>query len=900
MRPPIIPDGTPAHPETLYNPATHLALTPGSRLGSYEVLALLGAGGMGEVYRARDTKLNRDVAIKVLLPSVAGDPDRLARFSREAQVLASLNHPNIAHIHGIEESQGVTALIMELVEGEDLSQRISRGPIPLDEALPIARQIAEALEGAHDHGIIHRDLKPANIKVRPDGTVKVLDFGLAKAVDPSAGSSATAMNSPTLSIHATQAGIILGTAAYMSPEQARGKAVDKRTDIWALGCVLFEMLTGMRAFPGDDATDTIVAVVSKDPAWNALPANVPVGIRRLLRRSLEKDPKRRLDSAGGARIEIDEALSTPVVDTDTTRGSSSATRWLRLLPWGVAAALAAGLLASVMYQRPVPEERGVVRFKVQAPFGSIRRGNVNFAVSPDGKTIAFDSRGPDGIGRILTRRLDDAEPLVMAGTEGATAPFWSPDSRSIGFIRESTIFRSDLDGRAPVRVHNVAGRVSYATWGTRGVIVFATPTGLMRVPDTGGAQSPVSTLDASNNEVAHHAPFFLPDGLHVLFLALPSGAVRGTVWATSIDDPARTRVAESAGGAAYADGWLLTTTDRSRTLLAQLFDPQRLTTSGSPQPVRDGLGFGSSAGDPGFSLSAQGVLVSARPPPEVHQLTWMDRAGRVLATTGPASDIRAFSLSSDGLRVAANVIDAGSGATDLWVYEGQRQEGTRLTFQSVGNRPMWALDGRRVYFTGAPNFELRSLVIGATESQPFENTTGAISFEDLTRDGRYIVFRAPNNISIQRVGVSGERRIVVSPGQFNPLQPRVSPDSRWLAHTRGTPPEIYVQPFDRPGERIQVSRSGGIGAVWRTDGRELYFESAGALMAVAVTERDGALVLGVPQKLFAIRTQGNVPNQPHNFEVADNGQRFLVNTIVGDSDNAPLEVTLNWTAGLKK
>ena len=658
----------------------------GATIGAYQVIAKLGVGGMGEVYRARDSKLNRDVAIKVLLPAVANDPDRLARFSREAQLLASLNHPNIAHIHGLEEANGMTALVLELVEGEDLSQRIARGPIPLDEALPIARQIAEALEAAHDHGIIHRDLKPANIKVRHDGTVKVLDFGLAKAVDPTAGSSATAMNSPTLSIHATQAGIILGTAAYMSPEQARGKTVDKRTDIWALGCVLFEMLAGGRAFPGDDATDTIVAVVSKEPDWNALPAAVPPGIRRLLRRSLEKEPKRRLDSAGGVRIEIDEALTTPAAATESSMRSSPASRWLRLLPWGLAALLAVSLLA-VAYPRQTPEARGLVRFKVQAPFGSIRRGNVgNFAVSPDGQTIAFHSIGPDGIGRILTRRLDDAEPLVVAGTEGAAAPFWSPDSRSMGFIRESTIFRTALDGRAPVRVHSVAGRVSSATWGARGVIVFATPTGLMRVAETGGEPSRVSTLDAASNEVAHRSPSFLPDGLHVLFLALTTNQVKGTVWAVSIEDPPRTRVAESTGGAAYADGWLLTSTDRVRTLLAQPFDPQRLTTSGNPQPVRDRLGFGSTGGDPGFSVSAQGVLVADRPPPSVKQLTWLDRAGRTLLTIGPAAGISSFSLSSDGLRVVASLGDIASASADLWLFEGEQQEGTRLTFQSVAKQ----------------------------------------------------------------------------------------------------------------------------------------------------------------------------------------------------------------------
>ena len=717
-------------------------LTGGSRLGPYEIVAPLGAGGMGEVYRARDPKLNRDVAIKVLLPTVANDPDRLARFSREAQVLASLNHPNIAAIYGIEESNGVTALVMELVEGEDLSQRIGRGAIPIDEALPIARQIAEALEAAHDHGIIHRDLKPANIKVRPDGTVKVLDFGLAKAVDPTAGSSTTAMNSPTLSIHATQAGIILGTAAYMSPEQARGKAVDKRTDLWALGCVLFEMLTGTRAFPGDDATDTIVAVVSKEPDWQALPPSVPSGLRKLLRRCLEKDPKRRLDSAAVIRIEIDDVAQAPSADAPVSPRPLS-----RFLPWGVAATLAAGLLASVMYPRRVPEERGVVRFNVESEFGSTRRQGA-FAVSPDGRSMAFTSAGADGVGRIVTRRLDDVETQVVTGTETAVSVFWSPDSRSIGFVKRGAIFRTDLDGRPPLRLCDLPGGPqtgSVGAWGTKGVIVFSSSIGLMRVADTGGTPTPVSALNAANSEVVHTAPFFLPNGIHVLFLALAPSSTSGVIWATSIDEPARTRVAESSGGAAYADGWLLTTTGSPRRLLAQPFDPQRLTTSGSPQPVRDRLGFASTGGAPGFSLSANGVLVVDRPPPAIHQLAWMDRRGQVLSTIGPAAAIRDFALAPDERRVAAPVHDIETGKADLWLYDSGREGGTRLTVQSVVIRPMWARDGRRIFFKVIP-MELRSLIPGATESQPFDNPGGFAHFEDLTRDGRYFLLKAALNL----------------------------------------------------------------------------------------------------------------------------------------------------------
>ncbi len=886
-----------------------MALTPGTRLGSYEILSALGAGGMGEVYRARDLKLNRDVAIKVLLPSVAGDPDRLARFSREAQVLASLNHPNIAHIHGLEESSGVTALILELVEGEDLAQRIARGPIPIDEALPIARQIAEALEAAHDHGIIHRDLKPANIKLRTDGTVKVLDFGLAKALGPAAASAtADAMNSPTLSIHATQAGIILGTAAYMSPEQARGRAVDKRTDIWALGCVLFEMLTGTRAFPGDDATDTIVAVVSKEPEWTALPAAVPTLIRKLLRRSLEKDPKRRLDSAAAVRLEIDDAVSTAAVDANPASRPATHYRWTQLLPSLIAALAVLAAVVAFWYPRQRPQAGATVRFSVLPPFGAIRPVQNGFAVAPDGRILAFTAAGSDGVSRIFVRHLDEAEAQPLAGTDRAGLPFWAPDSRSVGFAREGGLYRVDLDGSAPRRLCDVPGNTFLGgSWSSRGMVVFAAAVGLLSVPDTGGMPAPVTTLDPEAKEALHTGPWFLPDGRHVLFLALATGQTRGIIWATSIDDPARIQVVESYGAAAYAGGWLFSTTAPPRALVAQPFDPERLVLSGKPQPVRDRLTNANTLGPPGFAVSSSGVLVVDRPPPILNQLVWVDRAGRTMETVGPRATINVFALAPDERRVVAQVVDRDSLARDLWLFEAGRPDGTRLTYDGATKlRPIWARDGRHIHFTErtASGLELRTLAIGATVATGFENPGSFAIFNDVTRDGRYVVFQSgtvPQEIWLQRVGNPAERRALVG-GPFSPVQARVSPDLRWLAYTLSLPSgnEVFVQPFDRPGERLQVSVKGGIGPFWRDDGRELYYEGPEGLMAVATSERAGVVEAGAPQKLFSIRTQGVVSTQPQNAEAAANGQKFLINTVVGDSNNAPLEVTLNWPAGLKK
>ena len=899
-----------------------MPLVTGARLGPYEIVAPLGVGGMGEVYRARDTKLNRDVAIKVLLPAVANDPDRLARFSREAQVLASLNHPNIAHIYGIEDADGVKALVLELVEGEDLAQRIARGPIPLDEALPIARQIAEALEAAHEHGIIHRDLKPANIKVRPDGAVKVLDFGLAKAIEGPGGSGRSGgsggpgglENSPTLSIHATQAGIILGTAAYMSPEQARGKAVDRRTDIWAFGCVLFEMLGGTRAFPGDDVTDTIVSVVTKEPDWNALAPTLPVVIRRLLRRCLEKEPKRRLDSAAAVRIDLDEALTGSAMNASVADVAIAANRalavnrWTQRLTWGLVASLLAVVVS--LSRREGHPPGALMRFTAAPPFGATRPVHEPFAVAPDGRAIAFRANQPGGVPRIFIRRFDEPAAHPVVGTDDAAAPFWSPDSRSLAFSYAGGLYRTDLDGSAPRRLCDASAggrgaQLFSGTWGTRGVIVFASAgSPLMRVPDSGGTPTPVTSLDASSKEVEHASPWFLPDGRHVLFFSLPFGQTRGVIWATSIDNPARTRVTESSGGAAYAEGWLLTTTPPPRSLVVQPFDPERLALRGAVQSVRDRLPFSRTNGSPGFSVSLTGALAVDRPPPTVHQLTWMDRFGRELATVGPAAVIPDFALAPDERHVVANVTDVASLKNDLWIYDSQRADGARLTFQGATRRPMWALDSRHVYFNIVPNLELRTMAIGASEPQRVDNAGDFMHFEDITRDGRYLVVKSlavPYAVWIQRVGVPAERRALVH-DQFSATQARVSPDGHWLAFTLELPrgPEVFVQPFDRPGERYQISRTGGTGAIWRDDNRELYYEGTEGLMAVAISERGGALDVGTPQKLFPLHTQGYAFNLPHNVEVAANGQKFLVNTIVGDSDNVPIEVTLNWTAGLKK
>ena len=489
-------------------------LAPGSRIGVFEVIGLLGEGGMGKVYRARDTRLNRDVALKILPDMFAADPDRLARFTREAQTLAALNHPHIAHIHGLEESAGVRAFVMELVEGEDLSQRIARGRMPLDEALPIARQIAEALEAAHEQGIIHRDLKPANIKVTPDGTVKVLDFGLAKALDPLMSTSSDANNSPTLSIHATQAGVILGTAAYMSPEQARGRPVDKRSDVWSFGCVLFEMLSGTRAFDGEDATEIIAAVVKMPPDWAALPADVPAPLVTLIRRCLEKDRKLRIGDIAVARFLMADGAA---LEGSSTAGAPRS-RVGTIAATSVAALLGVALATlAFIHFRELPHVPPVVRFQVAVPEGSAF-ASAGAVISPDGAQLAFAARGAAGMVQLWVQPFDSLVARPLTGTEGASDPVWSADSRFLAFAQLDRLRKIAVSGGAPQTVCEFQPPWRGASWSDAGEILFGTATqGLFRVPEAGGPAAVVTTVDPSRNERFHSSPFFLPDGRHFFY-----------------------------------------------------------------------------------------------------------------------------------------------------------------------------------------------------------------------------------------------------------------------------------------------------------------------------------------------------------------------------------------------
>ncbi len=915
----VLQESSRPHSPNRYNPS-HLSLTPGSRLGPYEVTALLGEGGMGQVYRATDTNLKRQVAIKVLPASLAGDVDRLARFQREAEVLAALNHPNIAQIYGLEKTPDVTALVMELVEGEDLSQRIAKGAIPIDEALPIAKQIAEALEAAHEQGIVHRDLKPANIKVRADGTVKVLDFGLAKALEAHA-SSATADNAPTITSPAqmTGVGVILGTAAYMAPEQARGKAVDKRADIWAFGAVLFEMLTGKRAFPGEDLTDTLAAVVKLEPKWDAVSADVPARVRQVLRVCLQKDPRQRAQAIGDVRLALEGAFeSAASPSTETAAASSRGRRPLIAALAGTTALIAAMAVPALRHLRqtppPAPPE---TRVDLVTPATD---NPTDFALSPDGRQIVFVAAG-DGASRLWRRSLATTTAQPLAGTDGALYPFWSPDGRSIGFFADGQLKRIELNGGAPQTVAPASGARG-GTWNADGVILFAPNAAgpLLRVPASGGPPVAVTTLAGQSS---HRRPSFLPDGRHFLFYAQGTADTTGIYLGTlDAPDTHRLTVADAAGvyrasPSVPADGWLLWV--RAGTLVAQRLDLTRAALTGDPVTLADPVATDAAVNGAAVSVSASGLVAYRTGAGSRRQLTWVDRSGQALGPLGAPDehDLRYPSVSADGQRVV--VARTVQGNMDLWLLDGART--SRFTFDAAVDRfPLWSPDGRRIAFD-SNRAGTRDLYAKAASGADVEEVLMASPQTkiptDWSADGRFLLYFSidpQTNRDLWVLPLEGDRtpRVFLKT-PFDERNGTFSPDGRWVAYESNESgrSEIYVRPFTGPaasgasgsqvGGQWQVSTAGGIFPRWRRDGGELYYLAPdGAMMAAPVTVAGVTLAPGAPVALFPTRVYGGGMDiaQGRQYDVTRDG-RFLINTVL-DEAAAPITLLMNWTPDAKK
>jgi serine/threonine protein kinase/Tol biopolymer transport system component len=899
-----------------------MTVAAGTKLGPYEITGAIGAGGMGEVYKAHDTKLGRDVAIKVLPEAFAHDPERLSRFQREAKILASLNHPNIATIYGLEQSNGTSYLVMELVSGDTLAERIKReGAVPIEEALGIAKQIAEALEAAHEKGIIHRDLKPANVNVTPEGKVKVLDFGLAKAFAGDVADS-NLSESPTLSAIATMQGVILGTAAYMSPEQARSKSVDKRTDIWAFGCVLYELLTGRQAFEGEDITEILAAVVKTEPDWSRLPESTTPAIRMLLRRCLRKDKHQRFHDAADVRIEIEEAMTWIAEGGSQTATPAPIVERRKIrerVAWAVAAiAIVATLALAFVHFRETAPQQPSGRFEVLPPQKSTI---LELKLSPDGRHLAIVA-SEAGQTRLWVRPLDSLQALALSGTEDATFPFWSPDSAFIGFFAHGKLKKIAATGGSPqILCDATAGRG--ATWSTEGVILFAPNISgaLYRVPAEGGNPAPVTKLAASGTAESHRFPEFLPGGSRFLYVSAAEQPETTGIYVGSLDGMQPVRILPDNAHAVYVPptapgsyGYLLFS--RETTLMVLPFDANRLRAVGDMFPVAEQVGNLLITGNAAFSASTNGVLAywTGNTLVRNRQLVWVDRTGKQISSITKSASILLSALSPDEKTIA--MVRSSDNGFDIWLQDLGRGSISRFTFGLGFNRfPLWSPDGGRIVFESNLPSAIRydfyeKPVSGAGKEELLLHAGINARPTDWSPDGKYIVYSEytdKTNNDLWLLPLQGDHKpIPYLQSPFNEVAGQFSPDGRWMAYASDESGEyqVYVQAIPPAGAKWQISTAGGIFPRWRRDGKELFYVAPDQKVTAVPIKTAGSpsapFEAGTPQPLFAIEPALNVnlfPYQP----VAD-GQRFLVNAQASGEATAatPIIVVLNWTAGLKK
>jgi Tol biopolymer transport system component len=882
-----------------------MPLTSGSRFGAYEIGATLGEGGMGQVFRARDTKLNRDVALKVVLPSVANDPERLARFKREAHVLASLNHPNIAAIYGFEDGpstgsgQAATAaLVMELVDGATLADRLAAGPMPLAEALPIAKQIAEALEAAHEQGIVHRDLKPANIKIRADGTVKVLDFGLAKAVDPANSSMMNASLSPTLSLQATQAGIILGTAAYMSPEQAKGRAVDKRADIWAFGVVLYEMVSGGRGYLAEDVSETLAAVLTRDVDWKALPRDTSPRLQQLLRDCLVRDPKQRLRDIGEARRVLERLISgaPDPSSTITIAAAPETPAWKRAVPWTIAALAVAAAIGVEVTRRAAPPP----------PPAAVSRSRVSFkelsgfvALSGDGTRMVYTETVDNGF-MLALRRLDEFEARVLPGSADGVFPLFSRDGQWIVFSTNTnppTVKKIPIDGGTPITL--CTGNFGLgATWGADDTIVFQGPKGLLRVSANGGTPQPLTTIDQAKGERMHSRPQFLPDGRQLLFTV--TGANGPEFAVLDLEKGGYRTIAKGGDNGRYSPTGHLTYV-REATLFALPFDLRRLAAVGSETPVVEGISTIGPTGTGDYAFSDTGVLVySERQGAGGTTLAFVDRKGAVQSLPGQVPrEWGTGRLSPDGRRVANAITDARQDR-DIWIVDLDRGAPTRLTFAGYNDNPIWTADGLRVvYGTRGPKPGIYSVAADGGGQPPLVLGTETMPVTtSISTDGKTLLYTlGPRTMVLPLNGVraAGDPK-PLRESTVGERQAQISPDGKLVAFTSGESgtSELYVMPFPGPGPKVRVSTQTANAPRWNRNGRELLYWSAtgNAGLMSAPVQTAPAVSAGVPTELFRM-ILGTT------WDVAPDGQHFLVE-ITRNTGGSTFATVTNWFDELRR
>jgi Tol biopolymer transport system component len=872
-------------------------LSSGTKIGIYEVVALIGAGGMGEVYRAHDTRLNRDVALKVLPEAFARDTERMARFEREAKVLASLNHPNIAAIYGLEESGAIRALVMELVEGPTLAERIAGGAVPVDEALPIAKQVADAVEYAHDKNVIHRDLKPANIKVTAEGTVKVLDFGLAKALadDPA---ETDMSNSPTLSMAATRQGVILGTAAYMSPEQAKGKAADRRADVWAFGVVLYEMLVGKQLYSGETIPETLASVMKEAPALEKLPSNTPPAIRDLLRRCLEKTVRRRVQHIGEVRIVLEDVLSGVALGPAEPVAVPRKSR--ERLVWAAAAAVLAlttiAFAVGFVRRAPTPLQQTRLSAEIGADASLYTLYGPAAILSPDGTRLALLASGADQKRRIYVRALDQLHATALSGTENAGDPFFSPDGQWIGFFADGKLKKISVQGGAAVTLCDAISDRG-GSWGDDGMIVFE-PTNLAalsKVSSAGGTPQPLTMLDKQAGEVTHRWPQVLPGDKAVLFTSSTNNTIYedADIVLYSMASGQRKTLQHGGSHARYLpSGHVVYMHDG--TLFAVPFDLKRLEVTGQPAPILEGVVTAPTSGGAQFSFSETGNLVYLAGGSAAQNVSiyWMDREGKFTPLRETPGNYANPAFSPDGKRLALEISDGKR--SDIWVYEWERDTLTRLTFAGETNRyPVWTPDGQRIVYSSQEKGGAYNLwwirADGAGNAQRLAEGKSPQYAGSWRPDGKVQAFRQTNTGTgndIMTLPIEGDEKSGWKPGEPKPfvnsalseLEPAFSPDGRWLAYQSNDSGnyEVYVRPFPGPGGKWQVSTGGGALPKWSRNGKELFYRTTDSkIIVVAYTASGDSFRADKPQLWspgqFTDRGLGN-----YDFDLHPDGKRFAV------------------------
>ena len=847
-----------------------MTLSAGNRIGPYEIVAVLGAGGMGEVYRALDPRLGREVAIKVLPDALALDAERLARFEREARVLAGLSHSGIASIFGVEEVSGSRALIMELVEGPTLAERIERGSIAQDEALAIARQLADALEYAHERGIVHRDLNPDHVTLRSDGTVKVLDFGLARALETKANGSAIELTqSPTITQRMTQAGVILGTAAYMSPEQARGREADRRADVWAFGVVLYEMLSGRRAFASATMSETLAAVMRDEPDWSALPSGISRRWRRLLERCLAKDPRRRLQAIGEARIMLEDLAANPL---DSLPGEDAAqapapARRTAIIPW-ILATVAVAVAATMTLWRTPPPASSATELSIVPAGGEqvgLDLGYHPMAIAPDGRSIAYTTR-VGGVIKLRLRRLDTREDVEIAGTDGARSLFFSRDGKWIGFFDSRKMYKVSVQGGTPVELAE-AGQDRLGTWLDDGTIVYSRDTTepLYRIPESGGTPVAVTTLDAAMRERTHRFPCALDGGPWVVFtvqtVESPGAYDDASIDAVSVKTGERRHLFKGARRAVWAPGGYLVLA-RGSDLYAAPIDPRDPRLSTDPVPVLAGVSGDASSGASYFGIADEGTLawLPGGEPERTRDAVWLDRAGRSTPTPLPAGPYLALRISPDGLRALIQT-GAGGGNSDLWLADLRTGAMNRLTHGGRGGLAIWFPDGAQfVYPRASPDGE--AVVVrrldGAGGEREIARTPNPVFASSVTPGGREVIYgdfgKRDGRLYLASVEGGGAPRALAAEGEGYETAGAVSPDGMWLAYVTNKTgrEEVCLRRLDGSGASWQLSNNQGGGVRWGRDGREIFFVAAEKLTRVPLTVHGNDLSIGQPEVLFDV------------------------------------------------